>query len=74
LVNNLFSALMDGPHKNLFIALVLVRVTAWLALPVLSLWWFASSLNELTRECVAVEALSVEASTPHAPDERTFYE
>jgi hypothetical protein len=58
-VNNLFSALAPGDYKNLFIALVLVRVTVWLALPIVCLWWFASALNELKREAMVVESFGV---------------
>lgn len=57
-VNNLFSALAPGPYTNLFVALVLVRVTIWLALPVVCLWWFSGSLNELKREAAVVESFS----------------
>ena len=49
-VNNLFSALAPGPYKNVFIGLVLVRVSLWLALPLVCLWWFSKSLNELKSE------------------------
>ena len=63
-VNHLFGALEPGPYKSLFMALVLIRVTVWLALPAWCLWWYSGCLNELRRECLAVKSLDPQGGLP----------
>lgn len=57
-VSHLFDNLHEREHANLFRALVMVRVGLSLILPALCLWWYATALNELRRECLAVISFS----------------
>jgi hypothetical protein len=57
-LSRLFEGLQTGPYSNLFMALVLVRVTIWLLVAALGTWWYAGSLTELKREALALQAFS----------------
>jgi len=49
---HLFDNLTPGPHMNLFIQLVYVRLILYFALALQCLIWFYRSLNELKSQCV----------------------
>ncbi|HLG56873.1 MAG TPA: zf-HC2 domain-containing protein [Vicinamibacterales bacterium] len=57
-VNHLFESLEAGTYRTLFMGLVLFRVSIWIGLAVLGLWWYASALTELKREALALQTLS----------------
>ena len=65
-LSHLFDGLDPGPHKTLFMSLVLVRVSFWLDLPAMCIWWYASRLGDLRRECRAARLLG-ESSTQGLP-------
>jgi hypothetical protein len=65
LTSNLFDNLRPTPHMNLFISLVQTRTLCYFALGVGLLFWYAHTLNEIKRECVA--ALSVALSVQRQP-------
>jgi hypothetical protein len=44
-VNYLFANLRPGPYRSLFMALVLVRVTVWLGLAALGVWWYEGAVR-----------------------------
>jgi hypothetical protein len=53
-MSHLFDNLVEGRYRTLFMALVMLRIGVSLMLPCVSLWWYATSLDDLRRECVAV--------------------
>lgn len=57
-VSHLFEHLLPSPHRGFFMALVLTRVSLWLALPIACVVWYARCLNELKREAVSVIAFT----------------
>jgi hypothetical protein len=52
--SHLFDHLVPAPDQALFMGLVMLRGGLWLGLPALAIWWYAGSLNEIKRECIAV--------------------
>lgn len=63
-VNYLFGGLQAGPYRTLFMSLILVRVTVWLTLPAICIWWYSGCLSELRRECLAVRSLDPKGGLP----------
>jgi hypothetical protein len=49
----LFNNLRPGPYMNLFIALVLARVTIWLGMAAGGVYWYTMRLQDLKRQALA---------------------
>ena len=55
--NRMLDALTPGPYANLFSMAAYISTGLWFVIPLVSLVWYTSSLNELKRECLALEKL-----------------
>lgn len=56
-LSHLLDNLTPTPYTTLFTAL-LARVSVWLALPLVGIWWYQGALDELKREAIAAARLS----------------
>lgn len=56
--NHMLDALSPGPYAQLFSVMTYLNVGLWFGATVWSMAWFASSLNELKREAVALGRLT----------------
>jgi hypothetical protein len=57
-LSHLLDNLTPTPHTTLFTALLLARVSVWVVLPLVGIWWYQGALDELKREAIAVATLS----------------
>jgi len=55
----MLDSLMPGPYANLYTISLYMRVGLWFVAALLGLFWYTSNINELKREAVALERLSM---------------